>query len=96
MSDRISMTGRISLRAPIGLFDRMAELARLHGRGACEEIRLALYTHDCRATLRWLDTPEAAIELGDQFDATRTRLQTDLEACETAAFERPSLQPTMN
>ena len=95
MSDTSRLVERVSFRAPAGLHERLATLGRVFGRGACEEIRLALSTHQCRATLRWLATPEAAQELGDRLDAARAGVLAELEALEATAFDRPTLHPRM-
>lgn len=74
-----SLTERITIRAPAGLWDRMAVAADTFGGTPSERIRLACYLHDCMGTLHWLGMPQAAEELGNDLEAAREEGQEDLK-----------------
>lgn len=78
--------------------DRLAELAAYHGRSKAEEARRALALFDVATTAAYLETPEGALELGDDLEAAkadvRERLHELIDA--TTRPARPPYQPSMN
>jgi predicted transcriptional regulator len=76
---------------------RISELAEHHGRTRPELIRLALAMFDRSSYLAYLDTPEAAAELGDEIHRERAEVVQTLHDCERKAFgpRRPLTAPVL-
>jgi len=84
-------TQRITFRAPRGLRERMSVIGSFYGGGTSERIRLACFLHDSEATHRWLNTPEAATELGDGLQDARDEVHRDLAEWQRLAWTRPRM-----
>jgi predicted transcriptional regulator len=84
---------QLTFRVPESVARRIDELAAFHGRARSAEIRWALQVHAARSTLRYLDTAEAAAELGDELEAARATVEADLRGFEAAAYRTERVLP---
>lgn len=90
MDNAFNKTGRITVRVHPDVEARVSELATYHGRGVAEEVRVALAYFDHASTLAYLQTAEAAAELGDALTAAQEETKRALRECGRIAFARPS------
>src|SRR4051812_30608114 len=77
---------QVSFRVTPELDHRIGDLAKYHGRNRSDEMRLALFVHNARATLAYLNSPDGELELGERLHEARQQVERDLEELEAEVY----------
>jgi predicted transcriptional regulator len=87
----MSESPKVCVRVPDAVADHLDDVAHWTGRGRSEEVRIAISLHNLRATLAWLNTPEATAEVGEVAKA-RAEVKADLAKLEATAYGLPPVK----
>src|SRR4051812_8012149 len=77
----------VSFRPPAFADQRLEQLADYLGMSKSEVLRVAFRVFDMQATLAYLQTEDAARELGDRLAAAQKRVKDDLRTLSRTAYK---------